>query len=77
MKKVDKRATALAKPIPGQSHWCDGWTADDFKCMQIVLNTSNHCEAGHKNEIRPITTAAVTTKTGLQADSDSYEVEEA
>jgi hypothetical protein len=39
-------------PIEGQSHWCDGWTADEELCCQIVSNDSDHCEAGHPNQIR-------------------------
>lgn len=43
---------ARSIPVGGQSHWCDGWTADHYPCRQIVLNASDHCEAGHKNSIR-------------------------
>jgi hypothetical protein len=46
------------KPIPGQSHWCDGDTASKkagkpFRhCNNVVNNDSDHCAAGHPNEIR-------------------------
>ena len=46
------------KPIPGQSHWCDGnaeTTRPDKPrrfCGNIVANSSDHCAAGHENKIR-------------------------
>jgi hypothetical protein len=42
------------EPIEGQSHWCEGHTLFGRKCRNVVLNTSGHCEAGHKNTIRSL-----------------------
>lgn len=44
-----------AMPIKGQSHWCEGYTANKRACRQVVLNTSDHCEAQHPNRVRSIT----------------------
>jgi hypothetical protein len=44
----------LEVPVEGQSHWCDSKTRDNKFCRNVVRNDSNHCAAGHKNKIRPI-----------------------
>ena len=38
-------------PIEGRSHWCEGITADEKPCGQVVNNDSDHCEAGHLNMV--------------------------
>lgn len=45
--KAKGRAAALVQPVPGRSHWCEGRFNT---CAQVVRNSSDHCEAGHKNK---------------------------
>jgi hypothetical protein len=47
-------------PVKGQSHWCDGMTADYHSCLQVVPNTSDHCGTGHPNFLRTLLTAEST-----------------
>jgi hypothetical protein len=45
----------------GQSHWCEGYVVKKSgsrreslrPCLNLVRNDSDHCEAGHKNKIKP------------------------
>jgi hypothetical protein len=72
------------KPIKGQSHWCEGKTARGVACRQVVLDTNDHCEAGHYNPIRTVPMAnskktVLSTKTVFEASHGpgfSFEVEE-
>lgn len=48
MTKAQRRDLASAKPVPGQSHWCEGL---GDTCAQVVKNDSDHCEAGHENHV--------------------------
>ena len=45
---ADRRASALVKPVAGQSRWCEGL---GNTCAQVVGNDSDHCEAGHPNAV--------------------------
>lgn len=56
-------------PIEGQSHWCDGWTADEERCYQIVSDDSDHCEAGHPNRIRAVPRDTSSGDSGAYADA--------
>jgi hypothetical protein len=49
---IGQRETNRTLPVPGQSHWCDGWTRGGNRCGQVILNTSERCEAGHYNARR-------------------------
>jgi hypothetical protein len=75
------------EPIEGQSHWCD-WSVlvthgrrrtELIRCHNIVRNDSDHCEAGHPNEMRS-TGVTLTSKVdeSIVADPvrDSCEVED-
>jgi hypothetical protein len=62
-------------PVRGRSHWCDGHTSDRRNCKQIVLNTSDHCEAGHPNFIRTLLTSKVTPQ-DVSAAFSAWETED-
>lgn len=64
------------EPIEGQSHWCDGWTADEEPCHQIVRHDSDHCEAGHSNKIRIETAGSEYAGPPLGIPAESMSVEE-
>lgn len=66
--RIDKRAAALVRPIPGQSHWCEGL---GDTCTQVVRNDSDHCESGHENRV--VNTVVRDVSTGLDALSRSEE----
>jgi transcriptional regulator with XRE-family HTH domain len=65
-------------PIKGQSHWCDGSTADGEPCYQVVRNDSDHCEAGHSNKIRsePTTDSRISDSNAQDAKMTSFEIDE-
>ena len=74
MKKVDKRATALAKPIPGQSHWCSG---NNNTCAQVVRDGQDHCEARHPNPVNVGPFTILDSQAGFNASLPSGDVDDA
>ena len=68
---VDKRTSAQVKPVPGQSHWCEGLSDT---CAQVVKNSTVFCEAGHENDI--VTSVASGANASLEASLSSLGIEE-
>ena len=63
-------------PIYGQSHWCEGRNINGMKCQNIVRNDSDHCEAGHPNEVYPVDVMSMAGASAIQPRPESYGVED-
>ena len=61
------------EPIEGQSHLCDGFTAQYEPCSNVVRNDSDHCSAGHKNQLRVSASGVLLPAVDLGSDEDEEE----